>query len=86
MNDTFGAAFSTVGGVSTDENGTVQLQVPGGLDNFHNTGTPIGNISDLIAGNEVVARISISAAPEPSIVDSRHLGSEFGSPPPVKLL
>ncbi len=66
VNDTFGAPFSTIGGTSTDENGVVALLPAGGLDNFLNTGTPIGNITDLIAPGEGFARITITSVPEPS--------------------
>lgn len=66
VNNTMGAAFSAVGGSATDQNGVVAALAAGGLDNFLNTGTPIGTVTDLIAPSEVVASISISAVPEPS--------------------
>lgn len=66
VNNTMGAAFSTVGGSGSLENGTVQLLAAGGLDNFLNTGTPIGTITDLISPSEAFATITVSAVPEPS--------------------
>ena len=66
VNDTFGAAFSNVGGTATDENGTVELLGIGGLDNFLNTTTPANTITDLFTAGESVATISITAVPEPS--------------------
>ncbi len=47
VNDTLGAAFSTVGGISTDENGVVELLPAGGLNNFLSTFTPAGQITSL---------------------------------------
>ena len=67
VNNTLGAAFSTVGGVSTDENGVVHLLPSGGLDNFLNTFTPAGEITSLFTPGSTVATISIRTVPEPSI-------------------
>ncbi len=66
VNNTLGAAFSTVGGVSSDENGVVQLLPSGGLDNFLNTFTPAGEITSLFTPGSTVATISITSVPEPS--------------------
>ena len=66
VNDTFGAAFSLVGGTSTDENGLIGLLPPGGLDNFLNTQTPAGTIERLFSPGSTVATITITAVPEPS--------------------
>lgn len=65
-NDRMGAAFSTLGGTSSDEGGTVHLHV--GLDNFEGTGTPVGTIGAGLAPspNELIARISIRLVPEPT--------------------
>lgn len=66
VNDTFGAAFSGVGGVGTTEGGTVQSHL--GLSNFEGTATPVGLIgSGLAPGSATpVARITISQVPEPT--------------------
>lgn len=66
VNDTLGAAFSLVGGTSTDENGIIGLLPPGGLDNFLNTQTPLGTIDRLFSPGSTVATITITAVPEPS--------------------
>lgn len=69
VNDTFGAAFSTIGGVSTDEGGTVQPHP--GLANFEGTGTPAGfNVAAGAApgASDLVARITISQIPEPASI------------------
>jgi hypothetical protein len=67
VNNTFGAAFSTVGGVASDENGFVNLLPSGGLDNFLNTGTAAGTtITQLFTPGSTVATITISSVPEPS--------------------
>ena len=67
VNDTLGAAFSTVGGVSSDENGTVQLH--SGLNNFLGTGTPAGfNVGVIPSGADPIARITITAVPEPTTI------------------
>ena len=66
VNDTMGAAFSTVGGVASDEGGTVQVHP--GLGNFEGTGTPVGDIGAGLAPSADVlfARITISQVPEPA--------------------
>lgn len=68
VNDTLGAAFSTIGGMSSDEGGTVALHA--GLANFEGTGTPVGNIGAGLAPEpgELVARITIQQVPEPSSI------------------
>ncbi len=66
FNDTMGAAFSTVGGTSTDENGVIHLLPAGGLNNFLGTGTPAGPITSLFTPGSTVATITIRAVPEPS--------------------
>ena len=65
VNDTLGAAFSTIGGAATDEGGTVGLH--SGLDNFEGTGTPVGIIGAGLAPGpgDLVARITITQVPEP---------------------
>ncbi|WP_197524657.1 spondin domain-containing protein [Botrimarina hoheduenensis] len=67
VNDTFGAAFSTVGGTATDEGGVVALHT--GLANFEGTGTPAGfNVAVGAApgAGDLIARITISQVPEPA--------------------
>ena len=68
VNDGLGAAFSASGGVSTQENGTVQLHP--GLGNFLNTQTAAGTTIGSIPGaNTPFARITITQAiPEPTSV------------------
>lgn len=65
VNDRMGAAFSTIGGVSSDEGGTVHVHP--GLDNFEGTGTPVGTVGAGLApgANDLVARITITLVPEP---------------------
>ncbi len=66
-NDTLGAAFSTAGGLATDENGVVALVSGSQLDNFAGIGIPPGGtISDLLGSNELLATIEISIVPEPA--------------------
>ncbi len=65
VNDTLGAAFSTIGGTSSDENGVVQLHA--GLANFLGTGTAAQTTIGSIPGaGTLLARITITAVPEPS--------------------
>jgi len=65
VNNTFGAAFSTVGGSPTDENGVVTIGPD--LSNFTGTTTPAGTtINDLIGTGELLATIEISIVPEPA--------------------
>ena len=65
VNDTMGAAFSTVGGVSTDEGGVVHVHP--GLDNFIGTGTAAGTTIGSAPGrDDVVARIRFTIVPEPA--------------------
>ena len=65
MNDAMGAAFSALGGTDTDEQGTVGPHP--GLDNFLNTGTASGaTVTQALGRDDVLARISIQAIPEPS--------------------
>jgi len=66
VNDTFGAPFSTIGGTSSDENGTIWPH--SGLGNFEGTGTPVGDIGAGLApgAGDLVARITITQVPEPS--------------------
>jgi hypothetical protein len=65
VNDTMGAAFSTLGGMSSDENGVI-AQHPG-LANFLGSGTAAGTtIGSIPAGATPIARFTISAVPEPS--------------------
>ncbi len=68
VNDTMGAPFSAVGGVATDEGGTIALLPAGGLDNFAGTGIPTGGtIADLIAADQLVATITVTqSVPEPN--------------------
>ena len=66
VNDTMGAAFSTIGGVGTDEDGTVAPHQ--GLDNFELTGTPTGTIADgaAPAAGILLGRITVDLVPEPN--------------------
>jgi hypothetical protein len=67
VNNTLGAAFSTVPGTSTDENGLEQLLTAGGLNNILSTTTASGStISSLFTPGSTVATISITAVPEPT--------------------
>lgn len=68
VNDTLGAAFSTLGGTATDESGSVATHP--GLANFEGTGTPVGDIGlGLAPGpSDLVARITINQVPEPTAV------------------
>ncbi len=66
-NTGMGAAFSAVGGTDTDEGGTVALHP--GLGNFVGTGTADGTtIGSAIESAELLARIQITAVPEPSMI------------------
>jgi hypothetical protein len=65
VNDTMGAAFSTVGGSSSDEMGLIGTHA--GLANFLGTGTAAGTTIGSIPGSLTpLARISIFAVPEPT--------------------
>ncbi len=66
VNDRMGAAFSTLGGTSSDEGGMVHAHP--GLDNFEGTGTPVGTIGAGLAPgpSELIARITITQIPEPA--------------------
>ncbi len=67
VNDTTGAAFSTVGGIGTAEGGLVTAISAGGLDNFLGTGIPPGGtIQNLIDPSRVLATITITQVPEPA--------------------
>lgn len=68
VNNTTGAAFSAVGGVGTDQGGTIAMLGDGGLDNFSGTGIPTGGmIADLIGAGELLATIQITqTVPEPN--------------------
>lgn len=75
VNDTMGAAFSTIGGTATDENGVVASHA--GLANFEGTGTPAG--FDIGAGlapgtADPIARITVSLIPEPATASLVALG------------
>ncbi len=59
-----GAAFSTEGGDSVDENGVIALS--DGLDDFVGTGTPVGNLQSAFTAQTPVARITVSSADRPS--------------------
>ena len=73
VNDTFGAAFSAVGGTGTDENGVVTLGPD--LSNFVGTGIPTGGtIQDLIEPGELLATITVSIVPEPASASIAALG------------
>jgi len=54
-----GAAFSTEGGESADENGVIHRHQ--GLDNFVGTGTLTGSLMQAFSGRTPIARISIRA-------------------------
>ncbi len=68
VNDRMGAAFSTLGGTSSDEGGTVHAHP--GLDNFEGTGTPVGTVGAGLAPgpNDLIARITITQIPEPGTI------------------
>ncbi|MEM9364571.1 MAG: spondin domain-containing protein [Planctomycetota bacterium] len=60
-----GAAFSTEGGTSTDENGVIMLHA--GLDDFVGTGLPTGSdLEKAFSENTPIARITISQNSAPS--------------------
>lgn len=76
VNDTMGAAFSTLGGSATDEGGTVHTHL--GLGNFEGTGIPTGGtIGDGAAPgtSTLVARITITQVPEPATCGMLLLGA-----------
>ena len=65
VNDGLGAAFSTAGGVATDELGTVTAGSD--LSNFLGLTTPAGiTITDPLEANELLATIRISIVPAPA--------------------
>ena len=66
VNDTLGAAFSAIGGTSTDENGVVGLHP--GLDNFLGTETVAGTtIGSIPTAGSPIARITVTqVVPEPT--------------------
>ena len=67
LNDELSAAFSTVGGESTDESMTVASNAE--LDHFVDTSTPAGTtIQATIDTDTLLVRIQIRAVPEPSSV------------------
>lgn len=67
VNDTMGAAFSLVGGMSTDENGVAHLLPSGGLSNFAGTFTAANTeITNLFTPGSTVATITVSTVPEPA--------------------
>lgn len=76
VNNTFGAAFSGVGGDGVAEGGTVGRLGMGGLDNFAGTGIPTGDtISDLIGDGELLATIHVTqTVPEPTSLGMISLG------------
>lgn len=75
VNDEMGAAFSALGGTSSDEGGTIALQGPTELDDFLGTDTAAGTtINDLIGPNELLATITISIVPEPASASLIGLG------------
>ncbi|MEM8667267.1 MAG: spondin domain-containing protein [Planctomycetota bacterium] len=59
-----GAAFSTEGGTSSDENGVIQRHT--GLDEFIGTGTPIGTLEQAFENMTPIGRITISLADSPA--------------------
>lgn len=67
VNDEMGAAFSALGGTSSDEGGVVSLLAAGELDDFAGSDTAAGTtINNLIGQNELLATITISIVPEPA--------------------
>ncbi len=65
VNDGMGAAFSTLGGTSSDEFGNIMLHA--GLDNFLGTNTAAGTtIMSSLNGAVPLARISLRQVPEPA--------------------
>ncbi|WP_417317413.1 spondin domain-containing protein [Emcibacter sp.] len=76
VNDGLGAPFSVLGGVSTDEGGTIQLH--SGLATLAGTETAAGTILGDYVGDFserfAVARITISQVPEPAMLSLMGLG------------
>ncbi len=71
LNDPMGgAAFSTGGGGSTDENGVITAST--GLGDFVGTGTPIGELDSAFTAQTPLARITISRADRPVGPIDRH--------------
>lgn len=65
VNNTLGAAFSTDGGVASDQGGVVTLGPD--LSNFAGVGIPTGNtIQDLIGSQELLATVRVNIVPEPA--------------------
>lgn len=64
LNNNMGAAFSAIGGVGTTEGGLVSMPV--NLDSFLNSQTAAGTGITQALGSQPLARIHISAVPEPS--------------------
>jgi hypothetical protein len=64
VNNTLGAAFSTAGGIPTDQNGVIVLDSD--LSYLSGVGTPAGTtIQDLILPGELLATIQVSIVPVP---------------------
>lgn len=77
VNDAMGAAFSALGGTDTDEDDVIAVHP--GLDNFVNTATVSGaEITSALGADEVLARITVRAIPEPSSLITG-LAIAFGS-------
>jgi hypothetical protein len=65
MNNGLGAAFSAMGGTATDTLEAIAIHP--GLDNFLGTNTAAGTtLSSSLANNAALARITITAVPEPA--------------------
>ncbi|MCA9167546.1 MAG: spondin domain-containing protein [Planctomycetales bacterium] len=66
VSNAMGAAFSALGGTSSDEGGVVNMSV--NLDNFLNSDTAAGTSITSALGSSPLARIHISAVPEPTSI------------------
>lgn len=59
-----GAAFSTAGGTSPDQGGVISMA--GDLSGLLGIGTPVGPITSVPAGRDLLASVTISAVPLPA--------------------
>jgi hypothetical protein len=74
VNDTMGAAFSTLGGTSSDEGAVIATHT--GLDNFIGTGTANGEtILSAFNADSAIARITVTQVPEPNSLGMLTLGA-----------
>ena len=74
LNDEMGAAFSALGGDSTDQGGVVAVH--DGLDDFIGTGTANGETINLaFAADTPIARITVTQVPEPGSLGLLSMGA-----------